>query len=69
MVVISYILSKVAIDHSHVANVQREPVTLAFVSPAPPAASPSPDSNEGTDLQVFDASDCSTLQLLRVDQM
>ena len=69
MVVISYILFKVATDHSHVANVQCKLVTPAFVSPAPHASSPSPDTNEGTYLQVFEASDCSTLQLLQVDKM
>ena len=48
-------------NHSHIPNVQRKLVTLASVSPAPPASSPSLDVNGGTNLQVFDASDSSTL--------
>ena len=56
-------------DHSHAASVQRELVTPAFVSLAPPASSPSLDANGETDLHVFDASDCSTLQLLQLDRV
>ena len=41
-------------------------VTPASVSLAPPTSSPSPDANGGTDLQVFDSSDCSTLRLFWV---
>ena len=77
MITISYILSKFTdcfvpgpvTGHSHVASIQRELVTPASVSPAPPTSSPSPDASGGTDLQVFDASYCSTLRLLRVDRM
>ena len=77
MIIFSHILSKLevfflpetAIDHSHVASVQRELVTPASVSPAPPASSPSLGANEGIDLQVFEASNCLTLRLLRVDCM
>ena len=60
---------RLAIDHSHVASVQRELITAASISPAPPTSSPSLDANGENDLQVFDASDCSTLRLLRVDWM
>ena len=56
-------------DYSHAASVQRELVTPAFVSLAPPASSPSLDANGETDLHVFDASDCSTLQLLQLDRV
>ena len=55
--------------HSHVTSIQRELVTPTYVLPAPPTSSPSLDASGGTDLQVFDASDCSTLRLLRVDRM
>ena len=58
-----------ATDHSHVTSVQRELVPSTFVSLAPPTSSPSPDANGGTDLRVFNASDCSTLRLLQVDWM
>ena len=58
-----------AIGHSHVASIQRKLVTLAYVPHAPHASSSSPDASGGTNLQVFDASDCSTLWLLRVDRM
>ena len=61
--------SRLATDHSHAGSVQREFVTLASVSPASPASSPSPNANGGIGLQVFDALNCLTLQLLRVDQM
>ena len=56
-------------NHSHVTSVQREHVTPASVLPATSASSPYPDANRGNDLQVFDASDCSTLRLLRVDRV
>ena len=62
-------LPGLATDHSHVVSIQRELVIPASVSPAPPSSPPSPDANGGTNLQVFDASDCSTLCLLRVDWM
>ena len=61
--------SKLEIDHSHTTSVQCELATPASVSPAPPTSSPFPDANGGTNLQVFDSSDCSTLWLLRVDRM
>ena len=64
-----YFLLGIVTDHSHVSSVQRELVTHASVFPAPIASSLSPNVNGGTDLQVFDASDCSTLRLLRVDRM
>ena len=64
-----FLLPGPATDHSHVANIQRKFVTLAFVSSAPPASSPSPNTSGGTNLQVFDGLDCSTLQLPRVDRM
>ena len=64
-------------DYSHVASVQHELVTSASVSPAPPASvlpappasSPSPKANGGTNPQVLDALDCSTLRLLQVDRI
>ena len=76
-IVISYILSKfedfflprTATNHSHIASVQLELITHASVSPASPASSPSLDTNGRIDIQVFDASDCLTLRLLRVDRM
>ena len=76
-IAISYIFSKFeavflpepTADHSHFTSVQLELVTPAFVSPAPPASSPSPNANGGIDLQVLDASDCSTLRLFRGDRM
>ena len=64
-----FFLSGLATNHSHIANVQRELVTPASISPAPPVSSPSPDANGENELQVFDASDYSTLQVLRVDRM
>ena len=64
-----FFLPRTTTDDSHVASVQRELVTPASVSLAPLASFPSLDANGGIDLQVFDAPDCSTLQLLRVDQM
>ena len=64
-----FFLPGTATNHSHVASVQRELVTLASISPTPPASSPSPDANGGTNLHVFNASDCSTLRLLRVERM
>ena len=48
-------------DHSHVASIQRELVTPTSISPAPPASSPSLNANGGTDLQVFQATNCLTL--------
>ena len=45
-------------SHFHVASVQRKLVTPTSILSAPPASSPSPDTNGGTDLQVFDASNC-----------
>ena len=68
-IVIPYIFSKfeaffllgTAADHSHVARVKCKLVTPTFVSLAPPTSFPSPDASGGTDLQVFDASDCSIL--------
>ena len=56
-------------DHSHIASVQLKLVTSASVSPAPLASSPFLDTNGGTDLQVFDASDYSALQLVQVDRV
>ena len=64
-----FFLPRTVVDHSHIASVQHKLVTFASVSPVPPTSSPSPDANGGTDLQVFDASDCSKLRLLRVDRM
>ena len=64
-----FFLPGLAADHSHFTSVQLELVTPAFVSPAPLASSPSPNTNGGTDLQVLDASDYSTLRLLRGDRM
>ena len=46
--------------HFQVASVQCELATPESVLPAPPASSPCSDANGGTDLQVFDASDCLT---------
>ena len=64
-IAISYVISNfesffvpgTATDRYHIERVQHELVTPTFVSP-------SPDANGGTDLQVFDASDYSTLRLL-----
>ena len=64
-----FFLPGTATDHSHVARIQRELVTPIFVSLAPLTSFPSSDANGGTDLQVFDASDCLTLRLLQVDRM
>ena len=62
-------LPRIATDHSLVASVQRELVTPAYISPAPPISTPSPNANGGTDVQVLDASGCSTLRLSRVYRM
>ena len=64
-----FFLPRTATNHFHVARVQRKLVTPASVSPAPPVSSPSPDASGGTNLQVFDASDCSTLRMLLVYHM
>ena len=58
-----------ATDHSHAACVQRKLVTSASGEHASSISSPSLDANGGTGLQVFDASDCLTLRLLRVYRM
>ena len=71
-----FFLPGTAVDYSHVASVQRELVTSAsvslappaYVSPAPLASSPSPEANGGTNPQVLDALDCLTLRLLQVDR-
>ena len=65
----SFFLPGTTTNHPHVASVQHELIAPTYVLLAPPASSPSPDANGGIDLQVFDAPDCLTLQLLRVDQM
>ena len=58
-----------ATNHSHIVNAQCEPTTPVSTLPAPPTFSQSLDANGETDHQVFDASDCSALQLLRVDRL
>ena len=54
-------------DRFHATDVQRNPEIPSYSFLASPASSPSPDTNGGIDLQVFGASNCLTLRLLRVD--
>ena len=65
----AFFLPRPANDRFHAANVRCDLVIPSFSLLAPPASSPSPDANGGIDLQGFDALNCSTLRLLRVDQI
>ena len=62
----TFFLPRLANDLSHTVDVQNDLSIPSSPLLAPPASSQSLDANGGIDLQVFDASDCSTLCLLVV---
>ena len=67
--IVPFFLPGLANDHFHATDVQHGPAISSYALLAPPASSPSPDANGGIDLQVFDASEFSTLRLLRADRI